>query len=1038
MAPLEKRPVSDSCSEVTARARFWPKYKRVADEYDAGFLKKHSSDLDTALIFAGLFSAVNTTFIVGMQPDLAPDPNDRTHELLGLLIRSSNGTSIPIEALQLQKWAGPSATVIWVQSLLYASLACSLLAALFAVLGKQWLGHYAWTDLRDGLERRCTDRQRKCDGIEAWGFRPAMDFLPLVLLASLLLFSAGIAMFLWERQIIVALVIIIALLLGVLLYGVTAILSTLYDHCPYRTPVPGLLVVSLRMIGKPFGVTGMQSLYRKFQTWYAAWTARHCHRMDILRDILSRFGQGGTRGGRIISRVACTISMFVIYSMLQLHDIVFALYSRRLQVLALCQRCSPSLLLKAVKRQVHSMTQLFTLTITSFIDVAPEADLLALTWILEHCEDPSVVGSVFHAPSEIPQSAWVNRDKTVVCEQLLSAFKDRLEQVGVSSAAEREAVALGKGVIHLVLNYSREVKPHVFDMKWSRDVSEYRPELRFICTFLSGIEPSPVPGPARRISFDSIPTPAVDWFAPYMSILCGDEFLPSAEACDAVFDLALEALEFPSRYSEQAVHQYLSVCAVLLGHPVKDALPLMGNPSILSEILLYYLPLLLDLVSDVIRTNDNLERLQSAARLLRILEHIAWDPQSELLPLLIQDETLARRSLSCCRTLRFRATNLLRSRPLVPITESSMLDNTSDDVCSLIQVICQSSLRFSIAIANVGIVAVREASDVNRSVYIPPLAILWSGQEPPVWTIDDIPWLIDFIQPRISWEKHRQGVDDAFLGLCVALHLITNADSSHISCIHRNPLLSTDSEPIVIALGLLHTLPKTATPLIDNLIGKETFAHILTSEVNKLTRSHASDMLVVYLDIIISHSLPASTIEWVLSPGNHCSRMSFKNKHKAHKARKVCYGLAGSQLWEFIVRIAAENSWLPSDPSTQSLLLYNGWTLFQRECLVDLTQLAFITRYTRDLMLSDDWVYPAYFGCEVHAIPSAQTVPYRCHGVISGATLPRSTNSEGWNMQGHKHSLDHDSYSKSRKFELGILPRMQDRRCPMVWKQRCK
>ena len=36
---------------MTARAEFYDKYKREADEYDKDFIKKYDEDLNTTLIF---------------------------------------------------------------------------------------------------------------------------------------------------------------------------------------------------------------------------------------------------------------------------------------------------------------------------------------------------------------------------------------------------------------------------------------------------------------------------------------------------------------------------------------------------------------------------------------------------------------------------------------------------------------------------------------------------------------------------------------------------------------------------------------------------------------------------------------------------------------------------------------------------------------------------------------------------------------------------------------------------------------------------
>ncbi|KIJ61572.1 hypothetical protein HYDPIDRAFT_56549, partial [Hydnomerulius pinastri MD-312] len=62
--------------------QFWATYAKEASEYDTEFLEKYKNDMDIVLIFAGLFSAVATTFIAAMQPTLSPDPSDTTNALL--------------------------------------------------------------------------------------------------------------------------------------------------------------------------------------------------------------------------------------------------------------------------------------------------------------------------------------------------------------------------------------------------------------------------------------------------------------------------------------------------------------------------------------------------------------------------------------------------------------------------------------------------------------------------------------------------------------------------------------------------------------------------------------------------------------------------------------------------------------------------------------------------------------------------------------------------------------------------------------------
>ncbi|KAH7911660.1 hypothetical protein BJ138DRAFT_893318, partial [Hygrophoropsis aurantiaca] len=125
-----------------SRSRLWATYRREAKEFDDEFLEKYRDDMDIVLIFAGLFSAVSTSFVTSMQSNLSPDPTATTNVLLMQLVQAANTSAFAGQDLELPSWNGPGSTVIWTQSLIYASLASSLLAALGAVLGKQWLAHY--------------------------------------------------------------------------------------------------------------------------------------------------------------------------------------------------------------------------------------------------------------------------------------------------------------------------------------------------------------------------------------------------------------------------------------------------------------------------------------------------------------------------------------------------------------------------------------------------------------------------------------------------------------------------------------------------------------------------------------------------------------------------------------------------------------------------------------------------------------------------------------------------------------------------------
>ncbi|KAF9780472.1 hypothetical protein BJ322DRAFT_1011907, partial [Thelephora terrestris] len=135
---LRNRERGALASQDDHEARFYDKYHKVSEEYDKEFLKRYDVDLDTTLIFAGLFSTVTSAFIIGIDSKLQPDPGDETVALLRLLIYKINSTTFGSDAPTLPRWNGPPPVMVHVQAILFASLFASLLAAFLAMLGKQW------------------------------------------------------------------------------------------------------------------------------------------------------------------------------------------------------------------------------------------------------------------------------------------------------------------------------------------------------------------------------------------------------------------------------------------------------------------------------------------------------------------------------------------------------------------------------------------------------------------------------------------------------------------------------------------------------------------------------------------------------------------------------------------------------------------------------------------------------------------------------------------------------------------------------------
>ena len=185
---------------------------------------------------AGLFSAVSSAFVVDVQSNLQPDPNEQSEAYLRAILLSLNPSIVPDEKPSVPPaWNGPPGEIVTTLNLLYASLLMSLLAAFVAMLGKQWLNRYL-RHAGGSMVERCGDRQRKFNGLETWPFRTFIEGLPIILQIALLLLACGLSRYVWSVNTSVARVVISLTVLGFLFYIGVVVAGTWSYECPFQTP----------------------------------------------------------------------------------------------------------------------------------------------------------------------------------------------------------------------------------------------------------------------------------------------------------------------------------------------------------------------------------------------------------------------------------------------------------------------------------------------------------------------------------------------------------------------------------------------------------------------------------------------------------------------------------------------------------------------------------------------------------------------------------------------------------------------------------
>ncbi|KAG2354394.1 hypothetical protein BDR07DRAFT_1306215, partial [Suillus spraguei] len=113
-------------------SKFWIAFEKMSGKQDIDMIERQSRNIEILILFASLFSIINATFIIAMQPD----PADTTNDLLVQLIMMQNTWNGSLVAVSAP--VGYSSSKIWMQALAYMSLIFSLLAAFGAVVGKQF------------------------------------------------------------------------------------------------------------------------------------------------------------------------------------------------------------------------------------------------------------------------------------------------------------------------------------------------------------------------------------------------------------------------------------------------------------------------------------------------------------------------------------------------------------------------------------------------------------------------------------------------------------------------------------------------------------------------------------------------------------------------------------------------------------------------------------------------------------------------------------------------------------------------------------
>ncbi|KAI0344872.1 hypothetical protein BDW22DRAFT_1326996 [Trametopsis cervina] len=230
----------------------WAVIQKAIDDFDKDQVEGVKNDIDTLLVFIGLFSAVVSAFLAIAVTLLQEDvPGATLATLRQISAQNANYTihgdfiistsPAPSSFTQFE----PTPNAVRINDLWTASLIISLITASFGILVKQWLREYMrfMTSFPQG---RLRIRRFRRAGLETWKVLTIAACLPLLLQLALGLFFIGLCFYTSELHASVrntTLPLVTGWGFVFLLVTVSPLFSA---HCPYKTPALDSVVVAAR------------------------------------------------------------------------------------------------------------------------------------------------------------------------------------------------------------------------------------------------------------------------------------------------------------------------------------------------------------------------------------------------------------------------------------------------------------------------------------------------------------------------------------------------------------------------------------------------------------------------------------------------------------------------------------------------------------------------------------------------------------------------------------------------------------------------
>ncbi|PVG04922.1 hypothetical protein CPB86DRAFT_661860, partial [Serendipita vermifera] len=214
---------------ATPDARIWGLYLEEAEAENRELMEPWNKDLDSLLIFAGLFASILTAFLIESRKELYKDPQTRLlKDILGTL---QNAASTPVpEPFE------PDTSFLNINGLWFTSLTLTLSSALGGVLSKGWIAKHSNASTRK-TSNDAYARHLRASRIRKWRVGAIISVISLLIQIALFLFFVGLVLILWDAANRIKFTTLALVAMTSLIYLVTTFLPWIFPACPLQTPI---------------------------------------------------------------------------------------------------------------------------------------------------------------------------------------------------------------------------------------------------------------------------------------------------------------------------------------------------------------------------------------------------------------------------------------------------------------------------------------------------------------------------------------------------------------------------------------------------------------------------------------------------------------------------------------------------------------------------------------------------------------------------------------------------------------------------------